>query len=331
MSKHWRAALAIALTLMALGLLISQIMRSPLALQAFAKLRFQDLLIPLLCTFSSVLLSASKWHTLLLALDQKLAWTTSMRALLVAWPYAAVTPSRAGDLVRAWVIQDKVPLTMGGVSVVVDRLLDIQSLLLLATLGALYQQWWWVALGLASPILALWFGVFWAKKSQAPRDKAPSEKLARVWFEAKRTVHQLAQRPKGLAVAGALSLCTWLLVQSNFYFLNQAFSSPLSVPESFGLWPLATLLGLVPITLAGMGTRDVAFIVLLALSRNQIDLGSLNAEQVQDLVASSGHLMLATVTYTALSSWMFALIGLPWTIREWISRKENPSKSDKNI
>lgn len=327
MSRHWRAALAISLTLLALGLLLSQILGSPLAMQAFEQLTWQAMLLPLACTFTSVLLSGTKWYALLCALEQKLPWTTAMRALLVAWPYAAVTPSRAGDLVRAWVIKDQVPLTMGGISVVVDRLLDIQSLLILATLGALYQQWWWAAAFLVSPIVAMWAGVFWAKKSAAPHTVAPAGRFARVWWESKRTVHQLAARPQGLAVAGALSLCTWLLVQSNFFFLNRAFSSPLTIPESFGLWPLATLLGLAPITLAGMGTRDVAFILLLALSRNKIDLQSLDSAGIQTLVQSSGHFMLATVTYTALSSWMFALIGLPWTIREWSSTQQRKAKA----
>lgn len=313
--------MAISLTLLALALLVRQILRSPLATQSFDQLQPLDLLWPLLTTITAVLLSASKWHTLLGAMEQRLPWRTTMRALLVAWPYAAVTPSRAGDLVRAWVIKDRVPLTLGGISVVVDRLLDVQSLLVLATLGCAAHQWWWGCAFFASPILALWIGVFWAKRSPAPTSPQGASKLATIWHETKKTVHVLASRPKGLAWAGALSLCTWICVQASFYLLNLAFSSPLAVRESFGLWPIATLLGLAPITLAGMGTRDMAFIVLLALSRESISLDTLNSESIEALVQSSGHLMIATVAYTALSSWLFAIIGLPWTIREWTKRK----------
>lgn len=324
MSRVWRGALAIALTLLALGLLVRQIVHSPLANESLASLELLALVWPVGTTLCAVALSATKWHTLLRAMGQQLPWRTAMRALLVAWPYAAVTPSRAGDLVRAFVIKDKVPLAMGGVSVVVDRLLDVQSLVLLATLGALYQRWWWIAALLLCPIAGLWTAVFWAKKSPVPPLQEDAGKLARVWHEGKKTMHHLAQNPRGLGKAAALSLCTWVLVQCTFYLLNQAFSSPLSIPESFGLWPLATLIGLAPITLAGMGTRDIAFISLLALSRKQLPLNSLNAETIETLVVTSGHLMLATVAYTALSSWLFAIIGLPWSIREWLLR--NPKE-----
>lgn len=320
LSRIWRGALAIGLTLLALGVLIRQIAGSPLANQSLADLDPLALLWPLASTLSAVALSATKWHTLLVAMGQSLPWTRAMRALLVAWPYAAVTPSRAGDLVRAFVIKDQVPLPTGGVSVVVDRLLDVQSLVLLATLGALYQQWWWIAALLMSPIAALWACVFWAKKAPVAPLHAGAGKVARLWHEGKKTVQQLAQNPAGLAKAAALSLCTWLLVQCTFFLLNRAFSSPLTIPESFGLWPLATLIGLAPITLAGMGTRDIAFISLLALSRHQLTLDDLNAQTLETLIATSGHLMLATVAYTALSSWLFAIIGLPWSIREWLTR-----------
>lgn len=321
LSRAWRGALAIGLTLLALGLLVRQIANSPLATEALHTLDPAALLWPLASTLSAVALSATKWHTLLRAMGQSLPWKSAMRALLVAWPYAAVTPSRAGDLIRAFVIRNKVPLTLGGVSVVVDRLLDVQSLVLLATIGALYQRWWWIAAALLCPILGLWIAVFWAKARPIAPLPEGAGKLARLWHESKKTVKHLAKNPTGLAQAAALSLATWLLVQCTFFLLNRAFSSPLSIPESFGLWPLATLIGLAPITLAGMGTRDVAFISLLALSRRQLNLHSLNAETIETLIATSGHLMLATVAYTALSSWLFAIIGLPWSIREWITRK----------
>lgn len=325
----WRGVLAIALTLLALGLLLRQIASSPLASQSLASLEASAFVWPLMSTFSAVALSATKWHTLLRAMGQNLPWKRAMRALLVAWPYAAVTPSRAGDLVRAFVIKDQVPLTLGGVSVVVDRLLDVQSLVILATIGALYQGWWWIAGLLLCPIAALWAAVVWAKKSPIPPVPDKAGKVARLWHESKKTVHHLAQNPLGLAKAAGLSLCTWVLVQCTFYLLNQAFSSPLSIPESFGLWPLATLIGLAPITLAGMGTRDIAFISLLAMSRGQITLVNLNSETIETLIATSGHLMLATVAYTALSSWLFAIIGLPWSIREWIARK--PSEDEGSV
>lgn len=327
-----KGALAIGLTALALGLLVRQISRSPLASQSFDQLDLSLLSIPLCSTCLAVLLSATKWQQLLAAMGQRLAWRTAMRALLVAWPYAAVTPSRAGDLVRAWVIRAEVPLALGGVSVVIDRVLDVQSLLILSLVGAMAQGWWLAACIIALPWIGIWALAMWLKRRPLLSKEKSQRKLWDALCEAQLALHEISSRPRALALSAGMSLCTWLLVQTSFWYLNEIFSTPLSWLESFGLWPMATLLGLVPLTLAGMGTRDVAFIVLLALSREHIHLALTEMNNIQTLVAASGHRMLATVAYTALSSWMFAIIGLPWAIHEWLSRKNQASvETQKNV
>jgi hypothetical protein len=66
-------------------------------------------------------------------------------------------------------------------------------------------------------------------------------------------------------------------------------------------WMLATLAGLVPVTLAGMGTRDAAFVVLLQRSSS--------------VPIAEPAILAATVGYALLAIWSFALIGLPLLAR----------------
>ena len=67
------------------------------------------------------------------------------------------------------------------------------------------------------------------------------------------------------------------------------------------LWPVATLIGLIPVTLAGMGTRDATFIYLLGARGHTVPPAAVLA---------------ATIGYSAISVGVFALVGLPFMVRE---------------
>lgn len=278
----------------------------------------------------AVWLSALKWSLLLRGLGYELSVLRSLRALLAAWPFAAVTPSRAGDFVRAVLVRDKIPLVAGHTSVFVDRLLDIQSLAILATVGILYffhPAWGIAAIAIA---ISIWASLFYwlSKKASAPR-WIPS-RFATILLEVHKILAQLRAEKKALTLNALCSLATWCCVQWVFVGLAWAFGLTLDWREGMFLWPMATLIGLVPITLAGMGTRDLAFIAVLLLARQQSSWGSSLAYDVQQEVAKNASWFLATVSYTAVSSWLFAMIGLPLTILDVLNKQTNRRTSPPN-
>jgi uncharacterized membrane protein YbhN (UPF0104 family) len=62
---------------------------------------------------------------------------------------------------------------------------------------------------------------------------------------------------------------------------------------------VAILAGLLPVTLGGLGTRDAAFIYLLRTVAGR---------------AAGASVLAATIGYSAVAMWSFAIVGLPFMV-----------------
>jgi uncharacterized membrane protein YbhN (UPF0104 family) len=85
------------------------------------------------------------------------------------------------------------------------------------------------------------------------------------------------------------------------FALLRAVGADVDLFDTCALWPVATLIGLLPLTLAGMGTRDAMFMYLLA------ERGHL---------LTSVNVLAATMGYSLLNVGAFAVIGLPFMMHE---------------
>ena len=93
------------------------------------------------------------------------------------------------------------------------------------------------------------------------------------------------------------SFCTWALAGLSVCFLTCAFHRPVW-GYSFGVFPLAVLAGLIPLTVSGIGTRDSAFIALLS-SQMPVEEATF-----------------VGLGYTILAYWLISLISLPVVVFE---------------
>jgi uncharacterized membrane protein YbhN (UPF0104 family) len=91
-----------------------------------------------------------------------------------------------------------------------------------------------------------------------------------------------------LFVVSVACLHLWLLLR--------ATHSPVSLEEVIRYWPLAMVAGALPLTPAGMATRDAAFLFLLESDRG------------------SPEVLLATFFY-GLTAWVYAFVGVPLLLR----------------
>jgi glycosyltransferase 2 family protein len=170
-----------------------------------------------------------------------------------------------GDLVRAGLVMrssdDRVPIAFGSL---IDRLLDCLALLLLACLGA------WLSLdrntAAAGPLvhlgLVLLGGILAALVVLALLlRRPPANRLLARFAEAGAAC---ARRPIRLLACLALSL----LVQAGFVGLNVllADAAGLAAPAAGWLfaWPLAKLIAILPVSLAGLGVREASLAALMA-------------------------------------------------------------------
>src|SRR4029077_4803186 len=111
----------------------------------------------------------------------------------------------------------------------------------------------------------------------------------------------LLAAPARLAAASAVSLGIRGLTLGITVALLRAVDADVDLFDTCALWPVATLVGLVPVTLAGMGTRDATFLYLLSVRG--------------PLVPRAGALA-ATMGYSAIAVGFFAIVGLPFMVRE---------------
>ena len=96
-----------------------------------------------------------------------------------------------------------------------------------------------------------------------------------------------------LLLASVMACLFWIMVSTIMGCLFQAFDQNLTLPHALAVTPPSILVGIVPVSLWGMGTRDGALTYFLQ--------GVTPAENA----ISAGFL------YTALVYWLLGLIGLP--------------------
>jgi uncharacterized membrane protein YbhN (UPF0104 family) len=174
-----------------------------------------------------------------------------------------------GDVLRGGVIVQRggnvVGVAAGGL---VDRVADTGVLLLLATLGMVLTPSSLTGaapqvLGVAVLALVLGTGCVLLVVGAENRGWLPAQAVALVG-RMKAALAAMLERPGPAVTALALSL----LVQGSFVLLNavlgRAVGIEIPLAAWFVAWPLAKLAALLPISLGGLGVREVALAGLLS-------------------------------------------------------------------
>ena len=197
------------------------------------------------------------------------------RLILAASVLNMVLPSKMGDIAKAYFMKQRGHLdgTLSLSLVVFEKACDLLSLLLWCVFGLLlYPQkdaLFWamtvaVILGLVSGLFLLSSRKFAhlcflvAKKVGPKKLRSKLEKLQMSWGE----MHDYFWRDKNqlLKITGT-SVFIWFLHLLQIWFFILALKAWTPFLANLALSPLAILAGLLPLTFAGIGTRDAALIV----------------------------------------------------------------------
>ena len=224
-------------------------------------------------------------------------------AMMAAWPLAVITPSRVNELLRAWILKKHVPVVECSGGVLAERVVDVQTLCLLAAAGsAVAGSWFWFGVSMAG-WLAVWVGAALVLFSTDWFVSLPVvNKLEDKFRKLVRALGALRESPRHLLGVMAGSLVVWLCAVAIVHTLLLAFGSTVSVVTTFSLWPLAIFVGLLPLTVSGLGTRDAAFLGLLALVGVQVE---------------PARVFSATMGYAVVGVLLPAIAGIPWFLRHF--------------
>lgn len=210
------------------------------------------------------LVAAAKWW-LLVAAGTNVGFMTALKAHFAGLAANLCLPGVAGgDVIRGGIVfrssNSKARVALGSIT---DRLLDSLTLLLLAGVGALLT---FGAGALSTGPLLLVASFIAVTLLTCLLAAAVVVHLGKTGLLAKiaAAIQEFRRRPGRLAVCLLLSV----LVQSGFVGLNIALAtaSGLEVPGQawFFAWPLAKLMAIVPISLAGLGVREAGLAALMA-------------------------------------------------------------------
>lgn len=248
-------------------------------------------LLATLLTGSFPILSALRWHLTLRAIGHRVSVRRCLTIILGTFPISAIAPSKAGDLLKAVSLRKEISVLEVGGTVLAERAFDVLFLALLSLTGS-------VIVGNA-PIIRFSAVIAGAGVvgllilpllvASVPKPKV-REKLQR----AIRVLGALQTQP-GLALGVfALTAVNWLasIVQTHLLLVAVGASTPFTLTIS--ALPIAIFVGLIPVTVAGMGTRDATLITLLAPT------------------ASASQALTVGLLYSLFGTWLLALLGLPF-------------------
>jgi uncharacterized membrane protein YbhN (UPF0104 family) len=248
-----------------------------------------------------VVLSIVRWQLILHAMSRRVSFLRCAHAVLATWPLAVIIPARAGDVLRAGAIRDEVPFLEGAGSVVAEKVLDIQSLCLLSIVGTLLHGLYaWTAVA-AGVLVAEWVVIALLLRRGAAIEGTPFARFAPKVNRLLVALRALFRSPWHLAGVIGSSLAAWTFASIIVHLLLLATGSDLSFGVTMSLWPLAIFAGMVPITVAGMGTRDAAFLIAVRAS--------------VDVPVREESVLAATLGYSLIATWLLVILGLPFAIR----------------
>ncbi|MGI0489254.1 lysylphosphatidylglycerol synthase transmembrane domain-containing protein, partial [Pantanalinema rosaneae CENA516] len=205
----------------------------------------------------------------------RLTFAEANRLILVASTLNMVLPSKMGDIAKAYFMRERGHLS-GSLSlslVIFEKACDMLSLLLWCAFGLLlYPQkdwlFWIMTLSVVGGLVmgGLLLGsrqfaqlFFFAGQAIAPKKlKAKLATMQTAWRE----MHDYfwGDRRHFLLIAGT-SIFIWFLHLLQIWFFILALNAWAPFLANLALSPLAILAGLLPLTFAGVGTRDAALIL----------------------------------------------------------------------
>lgn len=229
-----------------------------LVLQRLATAEPWTLAMAALITCFFPLLSALRFRRVLGALGHEVSLRGCFDMIMAAWPMGTITPSKTGDFVKAYYLKDRIPVPLVLGSVVAERLLDILVLLVLAALGSALFHRWQFALIAGGGFLAGLAAIFALLKLRLPVPAKFAPKVESLT----RALRLLASTPTLLGTVLLYTVLNWFASIAQLVLCYRALGT--WVPATFAManLPLAIFVGLLPVTLSGMGTRDSALVFL---------------------------------------------------------------------
>ncbi len=270
-----------------------------------------NLVLALILVFPLVALKALRWRLIISHMGGGVPFREAYLLYLAGIFWGVLTPGRVGEFFKAQQIVpwSSLSLPLAVASVLADRVLDLMLLLLVgwgAMVGLLAIPWWAAALLVVAPALAALVAVPMARRGrrrmQQRRDEGAHSNLVG------RALGWLGEMLDGLLALDGRTVWRAALLTVGaygvFFFQGVVLARGVGIQAAWHAVVravgLGAVVGLLPISIAGLGTRDAAVVAYLRLFQVPVEI-SLGFSLAFSLVFS-----LWVSALGGLAQWMFS-------------------------
>lgn len=234
------------------------------------------LLLSFLLIIPYMFLQTYKWQYLLHNKFVELDFWYLLKVNFIGQFYGVLTPGRLGTLMRIEYLKDKTNKTYGDCSpsVIIDKVMDLFALFVLAIIGLVLlieqiSNFFFIAILALFVIFASAFA-FFTKKELSARilqrvyATVVPAKLKQGAQQTFNSFYDNLPKNRDLYIPFFLAIFSWILMYSANYCVALSVGMHIPYFNFITLFPVATLVGLIPITISGWGTREAALIMLLS-------------------------------------------------------------------
>ena len=242
-------------------------------------------ILALLTMIPITILSAARWHYVISAAGYKVSFKEILM-IIVSSMSLSIIPGRLGDIARSYPLRNKIPVSETIGTIVLEKIIDVSLLMILSAIGlsVIGYPFYGVILLLLTiaifPLLNLTHKIGYRL---LPRNAITSK-----IHQAFEILQKIKSGKKMISMAVVSSLTSWVLTMVHVYWLFISVGVKVPFDAIFAFHPLSTFAGLLPITLAGIGIRDSAMIILFknfASAEQSLAVGLLYGFQTYWLLA----------------------------------------------
>jgi glycosyltransferase 2 family protein len=259
----WKTAGKIAVTLGLMLYLISKLdLRAIYEIVTQMDLGFLSFSLPLIVLM--YLIKAKNWQILLNCIDVHIPLKRSLEIILMGTFFGALTPGRAGEISRAFYIDTEKSRSIP--TVIMDRLTDIISLLILSVLSTalffndknlIYLMTFVVPFFIAAMIFITNEKIITFVFKFFPQSEGHAENYIK-------TIREIARDKRTLLFVFALTFGYYFLNLIVYWIVIKSLSPTLNSILTLSL-PIVIILGSIPISISGFGVREFASVTIFKM------------------------------------------------------------------
>ncbi len=242
-------------------------------------------------TLSFPVISALRWQIILRSMGHKATFTRCLVIIVGVWPISAISPGKIGDLLKVYSLRQRVDgLTVAG-SVIVERALDIIVLASFALFGGIFfRNIYIISVSVAAFLLIFVSFLLIRIDFPFPGKKKIQARITELF----NSLQKIGGNSGALILILLLTIANWFASVVQTKVLFDGVGVDVTLGFVLAALPVAIFIGLLPITVAGMGTRDAAMIALFST------------------FASSHEALVVALLYSFFGYWLMSIIGLPF-------------------